>query len=315
IDIDGSLSVSYRGNMICSVGVCLSLSGPAPWHALGEVSVGAFGVSATVRIEATVGSDELPPAPEPVPVMALLQEAITHVENWTAQPPEGDAVVTLRSRPEAAQVSAHPLASLTFSQRVTPLGIEIDRYGAAPIEGERFFAIETVGFTGTTLAGSELEEVRDAFAPGQFFALSEAEQLSRPSFESLPSGIIIRCDEYDVDELAAAEAAPFGYELLVVDEEEDGSAPGTILLEPTRAVSLARSGPAAAARARHSGLRRFQAPAAAIAVLDRVFAVAGPDGKVTSTGTRTTFTEAADVLRGVKTTGDTRSIVRVRERA
>ncbi|MGE3177280.1 MAG: alpha/beta fold hydrolase, partial [Vicinamibacterales bacterium] len=42
IDIDGSLSVSYRGNMICSVGVCLSLSGPAPWHALGEVSVGAF---------------------------------------------------------------------------------------------------------------------------------------------------------------------------------------------------------------------------------------------------------------------------------
>ena len=47
----------------------------------------------------------------------------------------------------------------------------------------------------------------DSFAPAQFFVLSEAETLSRPSFEPLASGLTLRFDAYDVDELGAGEAA------------------------------------------------------------------------------------------------------------
>ena len=72
-----------------------------------------------------------------------------------------------------------------------------------------------------------------------------------------------------MDELGAGEAAALGYELIVVDEEEDGSAPSEQTMDARTAVSLARSGPAGEAVKQRPGRRRFRAPAAKVKVSPR----------------------------------------------
>ena len=81
--------------------------------------------------------------------------------------------------------------------------------------------------------------MRDDFAAAQFLTMTDADKLARPSFEPFISGLTVRFDAYEVDELAADEAAIFDYEFIVVDDDEDGSAPVVLTLSPLLATALA----------------------------------------------------------------------------
>jgi hypothetical protein len=86
-------------------------------------------------------------------------------------------------------VLVHPLAAFAVHQRVVPLGVEIAKYGTAPVEGERRFDITNVRVNGTSLAASARTPVTDSFAPGEFFDLTDDQKLSRPSFETFSAGV------------------------------------------------------------------------------------------------------------------------------
>jgi hypothetical protein len=251
-----------------------------------------------------------------VRVQDLLIAAISLPENWSAQAPEGEPVVSLRSQPGATEVAAHPLGGLTFRQRVAPLDIALERYGAAAIEGDSRFVIDEVELGDEILTGSALEDVLDSFAPAQYFELSDAQKLARPSFESFTSGVSISFDEYEVDAVAAAQAAPLGYQLIIIDEEEDGSAPETLLLEPALAVALASSGPAAVAEIRRTGLRRFDAPAAGVKLEDRKFAVVTEtDATSRPKATAGSYTGALEKKAALETVKQPLAVVGVRTAA
>ena len=294
VSLDASVSVKWNGSTVCAVGLHLRVRGPGPWHIQGRAHIELLLVSATVRFDARIGKAAPPPPPPPVRVDRLLAEALAAPENWSAQPPVGEAVVSLRSRPGGARPAAHPLGGLTLRQRVVPLEVDIERFGAASVEGAKHFAITDVRMGHDAVTKEKLETLRDPFAAGQFFSLTDSQKLSRPSFEPYVSGVGVRFDGFEVDGLGAGEAAALGYEVVVVDEDEDGTVPAglTLTLAPDVAAEQAHTGAAALAESRRSGPRRFATAAATVRVTERGFTVAPAEAPAGAAVAAPTFMEA-----------------------
>jgi len=82
----------------------------------------------------------------------------------------------------------HPLGTLTVKETVVPLDLAITRYGnTAPSDGN-YFSISKVQISGTDETATSFQ---DYFAAGQFLTLSDADKLSRPSFERYDAGVKI----------------------------------------------------------------------------------------------------------------------------
>jgi hypothetical protein len=87
-----------------------------------------------------------------------------------------------------AEIIVHPFGTLVFSQKVVPLGVQITKFSNKKPQGASRFELSKLRSDTTPLAS---EPVKEQFAPGQFFELSDAEKLSRKSFEPMPSGVKI----------------------------------------------------------------------------------------------------------------------------
>jgi hypothetical protein len=111
----------------------------------------------------------------------------------------------------------HPVGTLAISQKVVPLGIEIDRIGAQRPADARTFAIDTV-VIGTDTQGSP-EAAEESFAPAQYFDLSDEEKLGSPSFRAFASGIDVGDDGRMRTGYAAAREVR--YELKYIDSARD----------------------------------------------------------------------------------------------
>ncbi|MCC7208560.1 MAG: hypothetical protein IT323_14730, partial [Anaerolineae bacterium] len=123
-----------------------------------------------------------------VNVMPLLLEALNKPGNWqSAAPPQLNLLVVTKDLTGITDaVLVHPFSTLTVTQKVVPLGVEISRFGSAKPAGAKRFSINGV----TTAAGPlAVDPAKEQFAPAQFEQLSDADKLSRRSFESMPAGV------------------------------------------------------------------------------------------------------------------------------
>jgi hypothetical protein len=195
VEITAEVALKFEGRSVMGVGLWLSLTGPAPWYAQGEAHFTFLFISRTVRFRARFGRAQPPPLPPPVRVWPLLVRALGEAANWRTGAPAGEhPLVSFREAVApgpAAGTLVHPLAELSVSQRVVPLGREITRFGNTQPDGERLFSVGVVDAGGTAHFPPEsgVQPVAEAFAPAQFRDLSDDEKLSAPAFESLPSGI------------------------------------------------------------------------------------------------------------------------------
>jgi len=276
-DFAGMVAVTYHGSVVAAVSVDVHLVGPGPWHVSGNAKVKFLFLSASVRFDVSLGQGAPPPAPPAVDVSALLKQAIATSANWTALPPAGDGVITLRSIPADGTVRAHPLGSLTFRQRTVPFGITLDKYGDAPVSGATTFVVTGVQL-GSNSTATTTTPLSDEFAPGEFLNLSDTDELSRPSFEPYESGFTASFDAPDRDEEAQDDAEPLEYDVISVDTLTAGDpvvpVPSQrVVIAPQTAVRMARSGPAAFAPNRRVAARRFAAPGLDIQVRNRKYAV------------------------------------------
>ncbi|WP_290873620.1 DUF6603 domain-containing protein [Aquabacterium sp.] len=172
------------------LGVSLAglLKGPGRWRIRGEASVdlGFFG-SVDVDFDESWGEDtDTPLVTESA--FALLQSEAAKPDNWSVSLPSTEASPITVGQREGQQGSlAHPMASLTFTQRRVPLRRQLDKVNEARIEGPRRLDI-----TGVTLGGSATDAVHSAqkeqFAASQFFKMSDEDKLARPSFEAMEAG-------------------------------------------------------------------------------------------------------------------------------
>ena len=70
-----------------------------------------------------------------------------------------------------------------------------------------------------------LQAVREFFAPAQFFEMSDADKLSRPSFESLPAGVSLGSEGFSVSASDGLEVPAIQFETIIVGEPQDGAGP------------------------------------------------------------------------------------------
>jgi hypothetical protein len=222
VDIYGGAAIRHNGNPILAADVHLTLSGPSPWHAWGEATIHFFGRH-QITFDTTSGDEQpQPPLPAQDPLQKL-KEALEDRRNWSAQlPSDGHMLVTLRQIPNSEispEVLMHPFGELTFRQRVVPLDIAISKFGSTTPTHHGPFTITDVKFNDQSIQGAH-QMVRDLFAPGQFFELSDDEKLSQPAFVPLPSGFT-GIGTAAIKSSATRVTAEFQYDTVVIDNKEE----------------------------------------------------------------------------------------------
>ena len=194
VQFEARVAIKKGNTSIVSISLRLALTGPAPWHVSGEASFRCIW-SYSFKIDRTFGGSVAQPALPSVNVRQLLLAALSDKVNWEIQQPPlkpGNTVV-LRVEDQPSELVVDPGGALVVRQKVAPLDYLIQLFNnALPVNGDQFrvSSVEVGENTNLlSLQSTMLGDVRDAFAPGQFRRMSNAEKLSAPSFQFMRSGL------------------------------------------------------------------------------------------------------------------------------
>ncbi|MDH6228276.1 DUF6603 domain-containing protein [Streptomyces sp. MJP52] len=333
VDIGGRLALKRGSRTLMGVGVEVALSGPTPWHVRGKARFEILFLSGEISFDRTFGARAIPAElPAAVDVAARVEEAMADPRNWTAQlTGPGRTVVTLRQLPDAeGRLIVHPLGGLSFTQRVAPLGLTLDRFGGAPVTEPRRLdlhpelTVEDVDpATATAPVTLHLAPTRDHFAPAQFLDLTDEEKLSAPSFERLVAGATAEGALAADRERDGVHGSVLGHEEVVVDGPHRSVTTATTAFartggaEPLTGAPLrTAASPAARAATRRTGPQGFSARPRTLGVRDTGWTVRGADdpGQTARTARATaaaapaparaaTWAEAAELRRTLRRAG------------
>lgn len=195
-DLSASVALRAGGTVLMSVGLTMTLSGPRPWHVWGKAEFKILFLSASVSFDVTYGPQPQPVLPDPVDVKTLLTTALTDARNWSSELPAGERpLVTFRATSGTTDVlSVHPLAQVAVRERVAPLDMHIDKFGNAPVTGDRQFSLKAV--RSDNAAEIPSQNISDSFALAQFLEMSDDQKLSSPAFTDEHAGIRFTTGDY-----------------------------------------------------------------------------------------------------------------------
>jgi hypothetical protein len=188
-DFSASFDVAYDGHTLLGLNVNGTFQGPTPWHFHGEASISLLFFSVSASVDLTWGSSTQATIPAQ-PVLPDLFNAFKNPQSWSAAlPPATTVAVSLATqKPTDQTLCVHPMGTLQVKETVVPLDLPITKYGnATPSDGTEF-SIQSVQIDAQT---ETIQTIQDYFAPGQFLNLSDADKLSKPSFEEMDAGVNI----------------------------------------------------------------------------------------------------------------------------
>lgn len=203
VSISAGVAIKAGSAVLFSIMLALTLEGPTPWKARGTASFRILFIKIKVRFSTTWGERKDTTLPDKA-VLDALMPALKDRRNWQARlPARSRLLVSLRKlEPTETDIIAHPAGSLTVSQKVVPLNMRIDKFGAYnPSDGNKFEIGKVVSKgPGDTGSGEELgtQVVKEEFAPAQFSEMDQAKKLSAKSFEQLPAGVKIQTGSQEV---------------------------------------------------------------------------------------------------------------------
>lgn len=194
--------VTYRGRTLAGVKVTGTIEGPGRWHLKGKLTFSILWWDISKSFDDSWGALAALVAGA-VDVLALLTAELAKSENWSAQLPAGsEAMVTLAPHHGDSTPKAHPLGRFVFSQRVTPLGLSLEKYGENAISGPNRFDLTSVTLGGEPIAqvmpAARSTPVREHFARAQFFEMTDEDKLTRPSFEQMDAGVEFSSTAYEI---------------------------------------------------------------------------------------------------------------------
>jgi hypothetical protein len=188
-DFSAGFDVSFEGVSLLGLNVDGTLSGPRPWHLHGDASIHIlfFTVSASITLQ---WGDATPVALPAKAVLPDLTAALGDPRNWTATLPDGpsQAFTLSTPKPDDTTLRVHPMGTLSVRENVVPLDLPITRYGNATPSDGSYFSISDVQINSQE---ENEQSFQDYFAAGQFLTLSDADKVSRPSFEKYDAGVTI----------------------------------------------------------------------------------------------------------------------------
>jgi hypothetical protein len=188
-DFSAGFDVSFEGASLVGLRVDGIFSGPRPWHLHGDASIDILFFTVSASLDLTWG-DSTPAILPQKPVLPDLLPALQDPRNWSAALPDGttQAVTLSTPKPDDKTLRVHPMGTLSVRENVVPLDLPITRYGnATPADGN-YFSISNVQIDGQEETKQSFQEY---FAAGQFLTLSDADKVSRPSFEKYDAGATI----------------------------------------------------------------------------------------------------------------------------
>lgn len=215
VRLEATLAIRHNRSILFGIHFVGTLSGPTPWRIQGEVSFGVLFVTVTIGFDTTWGDDAPQISKETEDLKSLIASELGKDMNWKPVIPDFHNIhVTVRTLKEDEKVALliHPFGAITFSQRSLPLNFDVKKYGnKKPLhDNETNFKITSVKIGGQDVS---FKIEKELFAIGNYQPLSEAEKLSRKSFEQLESGVTIS----DTGKLSSAastlESSVLDYEL------------------------------------------------------------------------------------------------------
>jgi hypothetical protein len=189
-DLYASLALRRGTSVLMGIKLSGELSGITPWDVRGEASISILFFDITVSFHETWGDLAAIIGAVEADLLALLTEEVDDTRNWKADVPDKNHLhVSIKAIEQPAdKLVVHPFGVLTFSQRLVPLQIAIDKFGSQVPRDARQFELTDVRSNTTALS---TDPAREQFAPAQFFTLTDDEKLARPSFEPLTGGFKI----------------------------------------------------------------------------------------------------------------------------
>jgi hypothetical protein len=188
-DFSAGFDVSFEGVSLLGLNVDGTFSGPRPWHLHGDASIHILFFTVSASLDLTWG-DSTPTVLPQKAVLPDLLPALQDPRNWSAALPDNttQAVTLSAPKPDDKTLRVHPMGTLSVRENVVPLDLPITRYGNATPSDGNFFSISDVRIDGHE---ETKQNFTDYFAAGQFLTLSDADKISRPSFERYDAGIKI----------------------------------------------------------------------------------------------------------------------------
>ena len=298
-DFKASVQLKRGSRSLFKLSVSGTLEGPRPLRISGKASFEIFWCDFTIRFDKTLISGDKPPLPPAVDVLGELRRVLTAPDAWSTQIAQNrQHGVSLRKIAAGTTLVLDPLGNLVVKQTIVPLNTsrDLDTFGGAPVAGARRFKLQA-SIEGVT---QDVNTVQDAFAPGQFFDMTDDEKLASPSFEDMDAGAIFGSDAIVIDE-GASLFAELEYETIIIDEE--GLATNEVEdrypLVPHRLFEQVRFSAVGMAPIRNIGAARFRNTGVAAAVTMRTgqFVIASvTDGIVPPTAKPATFAETQATL-------------------
>ena len=267
---DFSARVMLRKGSTDLAGVSLdaAISGPSPWHVAGEAClVLKWLPDPCVGVDETFGTPRLSDLLRLDP-WNVLRAAIETVDNYTAA--VMSAAVWGGATFAKGVTAFDPGAGVTFRQGAVPLHRQLTRFGEAePLGGPTTFAVQTVQVGGN---GAGWTPATDRFAPAQFEQMSDADKLSRPSFEKMDAGVTVASGDLRMSTALGRELV---YETRLIDTAFPGGAVGEHRPEVAAVEAALAVGATAMSGLRAAGARGYQVAGRAplLALTGELFAV------------------------------------------
>jgi hypothetical protein len=190
VQVQAGVAVLAFGTRLASVGLRFTLEGPGAWHAFGTGSISVLWWDVDLDFDVRWGT---PPAltRRPPDILDAVTKAVARAENWSVAPP-----ATARSpiqlapwaaREVAAGKVALPESGLRVSQEVVPLDVPFNRFHRIGVP-EQTWRLAQVRLNPRGNPVPPGREVTARFVPGEYWALTDDEQLGRAAFEERRSG-------------------------------------------------------------------------------------------------------------------------------
>jgi hypothetical protein len=189
VQVQAGVAVKAFGRRLAGVSLRFTLEGPGAWHAYGSGSISVLWWDVDLDFDVRWGTP-VAATPPPPDIVDTVSRAIARPEAWALAPPS-NLRSPIRLAPWAARdvadgATALPESSLRVSQEVVPLDVPIQRFHRVGIP-EQTWRLGRV-LLNPRQATPPGSAVRSRFVPGEFFALTDDEQLGRAAFEEHDSG-------------------------------------------------------------------------------------------------------------------------------
>jgi hypothetical protein len=218
IEVAAGFSLKAAGIDLLSVRVRMSLEGPTPWRARGTGSVSILFFEISADFDVTWGEEKNTALPD-IGILQTFIDEIKKKELWSTVLSTGkNLLVSLRkfdNVSESELLVMHPAGSLVVQQKLLPLKVNFVKIG-----NQKTSDVQKIEITAATSSGEALTitDVDENFARAQYQNLSDAEKLSKPSFERMPGGVSLTMGTNTIKN-GKLVRKKVKYEITIIDKE------------------------------------------------------------------------------------------------